>query len=125
MHTVASRRLCIESSTAAQAVHHYDLRRKSGGAGPSSDAVEGASTAELDAAGLTKRSRLGRGASGGAEGACTARARPLPPGAHYLQHELPDEVLLKIFSYLLEFDLAAAASVCKRFTQVANDTQLW
>ncbi len=46
-------------------------------------------------------------------------------GAHYLQHELPDEVLLKIFSYLFEFDLGTVAQVCKRFHTIANDTELW
>ncbi|XP_064600196.1 F-box only protein 11-like [Liolophura sinensis] len=46
-------------------------------------------------------------------------------GAHYLQQDLPDEVLLKIFSYLLEFDLCRAAQVCKRFNVIANDVELW
>ena len=46
-------------------------------------------------------------------------------GAYYLQQELPDEVLLKIFSYLLEFDLCYVAQVCKRFSVIANDTELW
>ena len=46
-------------------------------------------------------------------------------GAYYLQHELPDEVLLKIFSYLLEFDLCTVGQVCKRFHTIANDTELW
>ncbi|XP_021345462.1 F-box only protein 11-like [Mizuhopecten yessoensis] len=46
-------------------------------------------------------------------------------GAHYLQQDLPDEVLLKIFSYLLEFDLCRIACVCKRFRIIANDTELW
>ena len=38
---------------------------------------------------------------------------------------LPDEVVLKIFSYLLEQDLCRAACVCKRFTELANDPILW
>ena len=46
-------------------------------------------------------------------------------GAFYLHHELPDEVLLQIFSYLLEFDLCSAAQVCKRFNVVADDPELW
>ncbi|KAJ8308160.1 hypothetical protein KUTeg_013034, partial [Tegillarca granosa] len=46
-------------------------------------------------------------------------------GARYLQQELPDEVLIKIFSYLLEYDLCRAACVCKRFRTIANDTELW
>lgn len=46
-------------------------------------------------------------------------------GSRYLQQELPDEVLIKIFSYLLEYDLCRAACVCKRFRTIANDTELW
>ena len=46
-------------------------------------------------------------------------------GAHYLQREMPDEVLLKIFSYLLEFDLCTVMQVCKRFHTIANDLELW
>ena len=45
--------------------------------------------------------------------------------AHYLQYELPDEVLLTIFSYLLEQDLCRVSQVCKRFQAIANDTELW
>uniref|UniRef100_A0A3B3ZBV3 F-box domain-containing protein n=1 Tax=Periophthalmus magnuspinnatus TaxID=409849 RepID=A0A3B3ZBV3_9GOBI len=36
----------------------------------------------------------------------------------YLQEKLPDEVVLKIFSYLLEQDLCRAACVCKRFSEL-------
>ncbi|XP_046327836.1 F-box only protein 11-like [Haliotis rufescens] len=46
-------------------------------------------------------------------------------GAKYLQEDLPDEVLLKIFSYLLELDLCVAAQVCRRFRDIANDLELW
>jgi F-box protein 11 len=45
--------------------------------------------------------------------------------AHYLQYELPDEVLLTIFGYLLEQDLCRVSQVCKRFQAIANDTELW
>lgn len=45
--------------------------------------------------------------------------------AHYLQYEMPDEVLLTIFSYLLEQDLCRLTLVCKRFSTIANDTELW
>lgn len=45
--------------------------------------------------------------------------------AHYLQYEMPDEVLLTIFSYLLEQDLCRVALVCKRFNGIANDCGLW
>lgn len=46
-------------------------------------------------------------------------------GANYLQRELPDEVLLKIFTYLLEFDLCNVMQVCKRFQNIASDLELW
>ena len=46
-------------------------------------------------------------------------------GGRYLQEELPDEVLLKIFSFLLEFDLCRTSQVCKRFRVIANDMELW
>lgn len=45
--------------------------------------------------------------------------------AHYLQYELPDEVLLTIYNYLLEQDLCRVSQVCKRFQAIANDTELW
>lgn len=45
--------------------------------------------------------------------------------SHYLQHDLPDEVLLTIFNYLLELDLCRVSQVCKRFNTIANDTGLW
>ncbi|KAK7086605.1 F-box only protein 11 [Halocaridina rubra] len=45
--------------------------------------------------------------------------------AHYLLYELPDEVLLTIFSYLYERDLCHVAQVCKRFYTIANDNELW
>lgn len=45
--------------------------------------------------------------------------------AHYLQYELPDEVLLTIFNYLMEQDLCRVSQVCKRFQTIANDTELW
>lgn len=45
--------------------------------------------------------------------------------AHYLQFEMPDEVLLTIFSYLLEQDLCRVSLVCKRFQTIANDCELW
>nr|CAG4637018.1 EOG090X06H8 [Ceriodaphnia reticulata]SVE72943.1 EOG090X06H8 [Ceriodaphnia reticulata] len=45
--------------------------------------------------------------------------------AHYLQYDLPDEVLICIFSYLFEKDLCRVSQVCKRFQSIANDTELW
>lgn len=50
---------------------------------------------------------------------------PAAPSEQYLQEKLPDEVVLKIFSYLLEQDLCRAACVCKRFSELANDPILW
>lgn len=49
----------------------------------------------------------------------------LPPAAHYLQYEIPDEVLLTIFSYLFEQDLCRLSLVCKRFNVISNDSELW
>ncbi|CAG0898407.1 unnamed protein product [Darwinula stevensoni] len=47
------------------------------------------------------------------------------PSAQYLQCELPDEVLLNIFSYLSEKDLCRVSQVCQRFSCIANDIELW
>ncbi|XP_054747629.1 F-box only protein 11 isoform X2 [Anastrepha obliqua] len=58
--------------------------------------------------------------------ACTGSTTPPgPTAAQYLQYELPDEVLLAIYSYLLEQDLCRLAIVCKRFNTIANDNELW
>ena len=51
--------------------------------------------------------------------------RPKHHGGHYLQNELPDEVLLNVFSYLLEKDVLSMIRVCKRFSQIGNDSQIW
>ncbi|OTF81144.1 hypothetical protein BLA29_006827 [Euroglyphus maynei] len=45
--------------------------------------------------------------------------------ASYLLYQLPDEVLLLIFSYLYEVDLCHVSEVCKRFHKIANDCKLW
>lgn len=45
--------------------------------------------------------------------------------AHYLLYELPDEVLLTIFSYFYEQDLCSVSQVCKRFNKISNDCGLW
>ncbi|XP_013794342.1 F-box only protein 11-like isoform X1 [Limulus polyphemus] len=45
--------------------------------------------------------------------------------AHYLLYEVPDELLLNIFSYLLEQDLCRVSQVCKRFHTISNDMELW
>ena len=46
-------------------------------------------------------------------------------GGHYLQNELPDEVILNVFSYLLEKDVLSMIRVCKRFNQIGNDSLIW
>ncbi|XP_039281537.1 F-box only protein 11, partial [Nilaparvata lugens] len=55
----------------------------------------------------------------------SATSADATPAAHYLQYELPDEVLLTIFGYLLEQDLCRLSQVCKRFQGIANDNELW
>lgn len=55
----------------------------------------------------------------------TSADTTITSAAHYLQYEMPDEVLLTIFSYLLEQDLCRLSLVCKRFNTIANDTELW
>nr|XP_032803539.1 F-box only protein 11 isoform X3 [Petromyzon marinus] len=50
---------------------------------------------------------------------------PAPPAERYLQEKLPDEVVLQVFSYLLEQDLCRVACVCKRFSTLASDPILW
>lgn len=57
---------------------------------------------------------------------CSACSSPNSnEAAHYLLYELPDEVLLTIFAYLLEQDLCRVAQVCKRFHTIANDNEVW
>jgi len=46
-------------------------------------------------------------------------------GQNYLQTALPDEIILTIISYLLEFDLCRVAQVCRRFNTIANDPEIW
>ena len=46
-------------------------------------------------------------------------------GGQYLQHDLPDELVLKILLYLYEFDLCALAQCCRRLNVIANDSELW
>ncbi|XP_071453876.1 F-box only protein 11 [Hetaerina americana] len=112
------------SSSSASVIspgHHppYDLRRKS----PHHEGVllPGTSTgpAGYSTSMLPARKRPRRTCSMGNDGCCSTSA------AHYLQYELPDEVILTIFSYLLEQDLCRVSQVCKRFQSIANDTELW
>ncbi|MGH0141473.1 UNVERIFIED_CONTAM: hypothetical protein FKN15_074081 [Acipenser sinensis] len=98
----------------------YQLRRKSllpkRSACPTKNSMEGASTSTTENFGhRAKRARV------------SGKSQDLPaaPAEQYLQEKLPDEVVLKIFSYLLEQDLCRAACVCKRFSELANDPILW
>nr|XP_029541214.1 F-box only protein 11-like isoform X3 [Oncorhynchus nerka] len=99
----------------------YQLRRKSllpkrTAACPAKTNMEGASTSATEDFGhRAKRARV------------SGKSQDLPaaPAEHYLEEKLPDEVVLKIFSYLLEQDLCRAACVCKRFSELANDPILW
>uniref|UniRef100_A0A672MXH3 F-box only protein 11 n=1 Tax=Sinocyclocheilus grahami TaxID=75366 RepID=A0A672MXH3_SINGR len=98
----------------------YQLRRKSllpkRTVCPTKNSMEGASTSATENFGhRAKRARV------------SGKSQDLPaaPAEQYLQEKLPDEVVLKIFSYLLEQDLCQAACVCKRFSELANDPILW
>lgn len=98
----------------------YQLRRKTllpkRTACPTKNSMEGASTSTTENFGhRAKRARV----SGKSQDLSAA------PAEQYLQEKLPDEVVLKIFSYLLEQDLCRAACVCKRFSELANDPILW
>ncbi|CAD7677398.1 unnamed protein product [Nyctereutes procyonoides] len=98
----------------------YQLRRKTllpkRTACPTKSSMEGASTSTTENFGhRAKRARV----SGKSQDLSAA------PAEQYLQEKLPDEVVLKIFSYLLEQDLCRAACVCKRFSELANDPILW
>lgn len=44
---------------------------------------------------------------------------------NYFTDKLPNEVIIKIFSYLYEIDLARVLLVCKKFYQIGNDQNLW
>ncbi|PKU38492.1 f-box only protein 11 [Limosa lapponica baueri] len=97
----------------------YQLRRKTllpkRTACPTKSSMEGASTSATENFGhRAKRARV------------SGKSQDLSaPAEQYLQEKLPDEVVLKIFSYLLEQDLCRAACVCKRFSELANDPILW
>lgn len=120
------------AATASGSSHQspYDLRKKSPtashdvwAAAPSTshqypNGASSSSTAELGCYLLPARKRPRRIYSTSADTTVTS-------AAHYLQYEMPDEVLLTIFSYLLEQDLCRLSLVCKRFNTIANDTELW
>ncbi|XP_061564737.1 F-box only protein 11 isoform X1 [Cololabis saira] len=124
----AAAEMAIEESGPGAQNSPYQLRRKTllpkrttaasatASACPSKGPMEGASTSSTETfCHRAKRARV------------SGKSHDLPaaPAEQYLQQKLPDEVVLKIFSYLLEQDLCQAACVCKRFSQLANDPILW
>ena len=54
---------------------------------------------------------------------CSAECESNQVKMHLAQ--LPDELLLFIFSYLLEKDLGRLSLVCRRFRTISNDCELW
>ncbi|CAH1263615.1 FBXO11 [Branchiostoma lanceolatum] len=110
----SSSRTSATSST-VEASHPYRLRRKSrvGLQQPAS----GAQSDHDSDVGLPvrqpKRSRL------------SIPEQDHGPLISWLQEEVPDEVLLKIMSYLKEKDLCRAAQVCKRWNTLTNDPTIW
>ncbi|XP_041467985.1 F-box only protein 11-like isoform X1 [Lytechinus variegatus] len=65
-----------------------------------------------------KRSRLSSHTDTQASGGTTG-------DDNFLESLMPDEILIKILSYLLEKDLCNVACVCKRFNTLASDLTLW
>lgn len=142
------------SSSAAGCHHHspYDLRKKTpsacggenwlGCAGPSTSSAASAtctSTSQQQPSSSASHSHHHFSANSNNNANydyLPARKRPrrtysstdtstTMSAAHYLQFEMPDEVLLTIFSYLMEQDLCRVSLVCKRFQTIANDCELW
>uniref|UniRef100_A0A8C7QEA4 F-box domain-containing protein n=1 Tax=Oncorhynchus mykiss TaxID=8022 RepID=A0A8C7QEA4_ONCMY len=113
----AAAEVAVEESGPAAGNSPYQLRRKSLlPKRTASSTAAGASTSTTEPFGhRAKRARV------------SGRSHDLPAALaeQYLQQKLPDEVVLKIFSYLLEQDLCQTACVCKRFSQLANDPILW
>lgn len=139
-------------SSSASCHHHspYDLRKKSptacsaenwlGCAGPSTSATSNAtctSGSQQSSASSSHSHHYSINSNTNANyDYLPARKRPrrtysstdtstTMSAAHYLQYEMPDEVLLTIFSYLMEQDLCRVSFVCKRFQTIANDCELW
>lgn len=38
---------------------------------------------------------------------------------------LPEEIMVRIFGFLMEGDLCRSASACRTFNRIANDPSLW
>lgn len=43
----------------------------------------------------------------------------------FIVDSLPEELLLRIFSFLLEGDLCRASAVCRTFYRISNDVEIW
>lgn len=140
----------VSSSPVTTSASHqspYDLRKKSppsshehwGGVPSTSQGYPYQNVSTCTASTSTSTSTSSSINLGDAGGGCyllPARKRPrriyaagidttVTSAAHYLQYEMPDEVLLTIFSYLFEQDLCRLSLVCKRFNTIANDNELW
>lgn len=142
---------CTSSSSSAATCHHhspYDLRKKSPSTSNCSENWVGGCVAgaSCSTSGISSHASNGHhsnqyhhyNSSNNNYDYLPARKRPrrtysstdtsttqAMSAAHYLQYEMPDEVLLTIFSYLFEQDLCRVALVCKRFNAIANDCGLW
>ncbi|KAG8182742.1 hypothetical protein JTE90_008120 [Oedothorax gibbosus] len=112
------------TSGISSAVHQspYALRRKLSPPEPSSPCGSGVATSSEN---LCTHSLLPRKRQRRVFSASQSTPDDTGEAAHYLLYELPDEVLLTIFSYLLEQDLCCVAQVCKRFHIISGDTELW
>ncbi|PNF23075.1 F-box only protein 11 [Cryptotermes secundus] len=115
------------SSNGSSSSHHspYDLRRKSpphhyAAASTSGTPLSSVSASTNYSASMLPARKRPRRTCSVTNETCSAIS-----AAHYLQYELPAEVLLVIFGYLLEQDLCRVSQVCKRFQAIANDTKLW
>ncbi|PAV63372.1 hypothetical protein WR25_16167, partial [Diploscapter pachys] len=53
-----------------------------------------------------------------------ARYQPASDGTNYWDR-MPDELVLKVFSFLYEYDIATLSAVSRRFYAVSNDLNLW
>ncbi|KAF0302839.1 F-box only protein 11 [Amphibalanus amphitrite] len=107
--------LSLAGSAAAAAYH---LRHRSPTPGPSGACTPSCGAASRDPTLLPYRKRPRKGS-------LVETATEKSVAAQYLLYELPDEVLVTIFSYLHECDLCRAARVCRRFYKIANDLGLW
>nr|KAI8741402.1 F-box only protein 11-like isoform X1 [Biomphalaria glabrata] len=104
---------CDAPSSGEDKNSRYYLRRRRS---QSTEGVSAVSTSEVSQPPLKKRRKSNVNPALQPQGRVAAR---------YLQHELPDEVMFYIFSFLKELDLCNAAQVCRRFQAITNDHELW